>query len=250
MLEPGGSPPPLNMPGGSSPPLNAALGTCTNRRYSRSYYRRPDVVAALWAFGLLTFYYAATILTYYLLQSLQGYAAWDSSVVSGRAAQGLAIYMIIVLAPACVYALIVRGLYMFHYRHVAQIDTYTVATSTPLLLSPSKMLFLAGQFFSRNVRSSDTGKVYLIRIYLTLGITFACLVIASLHTVYSFIIPFMFRMARTAELEPLPDSPLSRASSPLPLAALASAPPKASLPPRASRTRRLSPRSRPRSAIN
>lgn len=43
--------------------------------YMRSYYRRPDVVAAFWAFGLVTFYYAATVLTYYLLQNLFGCVA-------------------------------------------------------------------------------------------------------------------------------------------------------------------------------
>ena len=38
----------------------------------RSYYRRPDVVAAFWALGLVIFYYVATIMTYYLLQNLYG----------------------------------------------------------------------------------------------------------------------------------------------------------------------------------
>ena len=40
--------------------------------YMRSYYRRPDVVAAFWALGLVIFYYVATIMTYYLLQNLYG----------------------------------------------------------------------------------------------------------------------------------------------------------------------------------
>jgi hypothetical protein len=52
-------------------------------QYIRSYYRRPDVVAAFWAIGLVIFYYVATILTYYLLQNFCGYAVWDASVVAG-----------------------------------------------------------------------------------------------------------------------------------------------------------------------
>ena len=42
---------------------------------------------------------------------------------------------------------------------------------------------LASAFFSRSARTSDTGKVYLIRIYLTLLVAFTVLLVASLHTV-------------------------------------------------------------------
>ena len=121
-----------------------------------------------------------------------------------------------------------------------------------LLFSPYRLLALLAAFFSRSARTSDTGKVYLIRIYMAFLVTFAILVrssslhaclfpttwtrqllpasdgsalgllahrpnsaavlsttvapihlfphvvfvqlIASLHAVYSFIVPFIFRM--------------------------------------------------------
>ena len=42
---------------------------------------------------------------------------------------------------------------------------------------------LASAFFSRSARTSDTGKIYLIRIYMTLLVAFTVLLVASLHTV-------------------------------------------------------------------
>ena len=45
--------------------------------YLRPYYKRPDVIAFLWALGVTVFYYSATILTYYLLQNLLGYQVWN-----------------------------------------------------------------------------------------------------------------------------------------------------------------------------
>ena len=217
----------------SSPELGS---TChgARLRYVRSYYRRPDVVAAIWAFGLLCFYYTGTILTYYLLQNFYGYTSWDASVLQGTP-QGVIQFCLFALVPATFYAILVRGLYMFHYRYVPQIDAYEVAVATPLLFSPSKLSALVVAFFGRNVRTSDTGKVYLIRIYLTLGVTIAVLTVASLHTVYSFIIPFIFRMEHASPLQ-LPSSyrcqrllPIPRTSQPHAL--LGARQPLASLPP-------------------
>ena len=53
-------------------------------------HSRPDVVASIWALGLVAFYYIATILTYYLLQNLLGYAAFDASVLQGTPQVSLA----------------------------------------------------------------------------------------------------------------------------------------------------------------
>jgi len=162
--------------------------------YMRSYYRRPDVVAAFWAFGLVTFYYAATVLTYYLLQNLFGYAVWDASVVKGTP-QGLTSWILYTLGPALFYAVIARGIYMFHYRYVDDsIEAYHEAAATPVMCSPNRLFAMSIAFFARSARTSDTGKVYLIRIYLTLLVTFTVLLVAALHAVYSFIVPFIFRM--------------------------------------------------------
>lgn len=162
--------------------------------YHQSYYHRPDVVAFLWALSLIAFYYAATTLTYYLLQNLLGYPVWDLSAVTGTP-QGLSRWCAITVLPSIVYAVIVRGLYMFHYRHAEEsIEAFHEAARTPLLCSPSRLLVLISAFFARSSRTSDTGKVYLIRIYLGLITTFCVLMIASLHAVYSFIVPFIYRM--------------------------------------------------------
>ena len=66
--------------------------------------------------------------------------------------------------------------------------------TTPLLLSPSRMLKNISLFLQRNARVSDTGLVYLIRIYTTILVTLAVIIIAAIHCVYSFIVPFIFRM--------------------------------------------------------
>ena len=193
--------------------------------YMRSYYRRPDVVAAFWAVGLVVFYYVATILTYYLLQNLFGYAVWDASVVAGTPS-GLTKWcalpvqaqlrnpvspcktlchftcrascvsrIIITVAPSLCYAILARGLYMFHYRYIDDsLENYHEAATVPILCSPSRVSILLVAFFSRSARTSDTGKVYLIRIYMTILVTFTVLLVASLHTVYSFMVPFIFRM--------------------------------------------------------
>ena len=51
-----------------------------------------------------------------------------------------------------------------------------------LLFSPYRLLALLAAFFSRSARTSDTGKVYLIRIYMAFLVTFAILVrSSSLH---------------------------------------------------------------------
>ena len=84
---------------------------------------------------------------------------------------------------------------MFHYRFVDDsIEAYHEAATTPVFCSPSRMWNLVSAFFSRSARTSDTGKVYLIRIYMSLLVAFGVLLIASLHTVYSFLVPFIFRM--------------------------------------------------------
>jgi hypothetical protein len=130
-------------------------------QYIRSYYRRPDVVAAFWAIGLVIFYYVATILTYYLLQNFCGYAVWDASVVAGTP-MGLTMWILITVTPSLCYAGIARGAYMFHYRYVSvSIDTYHDAASTPVICSPTRLTALLVAFFSRSARTSDTGKVYL-----------------------------------------------------------------------------------------
>ena len=107
--------------------------------------------------------------------------------------------MLITICPSLFYALIVRGIYMFHYRHMPEVDMYHLASATPLVFSPGRIYSGLAAFFARNVRTSDTGKVYLIRIYLTLGCTLCVCVVASIHTVYSFIIPFIFRMSHVDE---------------------------------------------------
>lgn len=60
------------------------------------------------------------------------------------------------------------------------IDTARFACQ--LLISPYRLLALLAAFFSRSARTSDTGKVYLIRIYMAFLVTFAILVRSfSLH---------------------------------------------------------------------
>lgn len=136
--------------------------------------------------------------------------------------QGLTSWILYTLGPALFYAVIARGIYMFHYRCATQIRTapciaracsrccasicvggadvddsieaYHEAAATPVMCSPNRLFAMSIAFFARSARTSDTGKVYLIRIYLTLLVTFTVLLIAALHAVYSFIVPFIFRM--------------------------------------------------------
>merc|ERR1719482_142455 len=133
-------------------------------------------------------------MTYYLLQNLVGYVVWDASVVAGTPT-GLLKWLLITVVPSLCYAVFARGVYMFHYRYVDDsIEAYHQAATTPVLCSPSRLCGLLGAFFSRSARTSDTGKVYLIRIYMTLLAAFTVLLVASLHSVYSFIVPFIYRM--------------------------------------------------------
>ena len=103
--------------------------------------------------------------------------------------------IIITVTPSLCYAILARGFYMFHYRYVDDsLENYHEAATVPILCSPSRVSVLLVAFFSRSARTSDTGKVYLIRIYMTILVTFTVLLVASLHTVYSFMVPFIFRM--------------------------------------------------------
>ena len=66
---------------------------------------------------------------------------------------------------------------------------------------------LASAFFSRSARTSDTGKIYLIRIYMTLLVAFTVLLVASLHTVRHYC---------PLSPSPLPTPPAPSLSRPLP----------------------------------
>jgi hypothetical protein len=110
-------------------------------------------------------------------QNLMGYSTWDASVCKGTP-QGVTMFVVVALGPALVYALCCRGVYMLHYRYVDEsIEAYHEAATNPLLCSPQRIQMLITAFFSRSARTSDTGKVYLIRIYMTLLITAAMLII-------------------------------------------------------------------------
>ena len=84
-------------------------------------------------------------------------------------------FVLITLLPSAFFAVIARGLYMFHYRYVDDsIESYHAAASqAPLLCSPARLGRLTSAFFTRSARTSDTGKVYLIRIYITLFVVAA-----------------------------------------------------------------------------
>ena len=53
---------------------------------------------------------------------ISSYAVWDASVVKGTP-QGLTSWILYTLGPALFYAVIARGIYMFHYRCATQIRT-------------------------------------------------------------------------------------------------------------------------------
>jgi hypothetical protein len=52
-------------------------------------------------------------------------------------ATGLLIFFLIAFLPACFYALVARGLYMFHYRYVPETDMFQQASRS--MLSPSRL---------------------------------------------------------------------------------------------------------------
>ena len=166
----------------------------TRRRgeeFLRPYYQRPDVRAFIWAIAGTALYYTASILVYYLLQNLLGFVVWDASVVWSPVRVNT--YLAIAVLPSWGIARLVRGLYMWHYRYmVDKLDEE--APTTPLLLSPVRIYHLLSTFFAINARSVDVGTVYLIRIYLVLINTFVFIVIAVIHCIYSFIIPFIYRI--------------------------------------------------------
>lgn len=158
----------------------------------RTYYRRPDVIATVWAGFGAAFYYIATVLTFFLVQNFLGFKAWDASIASGPP-EAVLKYIITAILPATFYAVAVRGTYMFHYRHVDDLINGT-AVVTPLVCSPRRSLSSLGTFLGRNTRTSDMGKVYLIRVYMVIMVSLAIVLISTLHCVYSFIIPFIYRI--------------------------------------------------------
>ena len=83
--------------------------------YLRPYYKRLDVIAAMWALGVTVLYYLGTVLTYFLLQNLMGYKAWDYSIAAGPPESVIG-YLLVCLAPAIGFTVLGRGVYMFHYR--------------------------------------------------------------------------------------------------------------------------------------
>ena len=164
--------------------------------YMQRYFARADVRAALWAFCSVMAYYLATILLYFLLQNILGYRYWDASIA--YAPESIMVYVFIAIVPAYCVARIVRGVYMYKYRFIEQLED-APRSRLPMLCSPVRSFRFLTTFFAGNARTCDIAMVYLIRIYFVLTSSVALVIIAVLHCQYSFVIPFVYRMVHVDE---------------------------------------------------
>ena len=165
----------------------------TYRRHARVpgrlFHQLPDTHAMLWAAGVVGGYYLITLTVYAaIIDSSARHQDWSVSVVHNTFSQRR--FFLATLTPGLIAQWMLRRSYTIFYKRPFPRPKRQASGVVKGMQRVAKLRML----LDTAVESSDIGRVYLIRLYVSAFAIVSVLIVLILGAPFSFVLPYMFQV--------------------------------------------------------